>query len=135
MAKLNKMEISAIASKIVDDVNSYNQGVKTTLYKKEYEKWLANFKRTEEYKNLVKFEELSKKVAEYTKDFGWSYRVSSLKITNELLKDIFEKDHKDVLKFSPLNGDLVERDIIIAQAKNEDLESLINELTIKYKTV
>lgn len=135
MAKLNKMEISAIASKIVDDVNSYNQGVRNTLYKKEYQKWLTDFRRTEEYKNLVKFEELSKKVAEYTKDFGWSYRVSSLKVSDESLKDIFEKEHKDVLKFSPLNGELVERDIIIAQAKNEDLESLINELTSKYKIV
>ena len=132
MAKLSKMEISAIANKIAEDVITSNKQSNDTLCKEKYEVWFNKFKKTQFYKDLVQFEELSRKLSKLTCELDWSYRTGSFTLTESMIKSIFKKENKLELKPTNIDTSSIERDIIIAQAKNEDLDALIASLTEKY---
>lgn len=132
MAKLSKMEISAIAASIYDGIfksrEEYNKKVEDDAFKI----WFNSYSTTEDYKVLQKFSKLTKELARITGKLGYSYRFDGFN-TDNILKDIFRISSKVEYK-SNYNVSLnnIERDIIIAQAKNEDLDALIASLTEKY---
>lgn len=129
MAKLNKMEISAIAEQIVADVTTKVSEYNTNIRKKEFEKWLEGFKETDDYKTLKKYEKIEKDVERiYNETRGYSYNILR---TSEVLNQMFGKAVSVKTKSYP-SKQTIEREIIISQAKSEDLDELIKKLTEKY---
>lgn len=136
MAKLSKMEISAIANKIAEDVE---QGIreynKNLLSEENFSKWFEAFKKTSKYKTYLKLIEASDRFNTEFKGlkekryYGGEFNVENT--VNVDFKRIFE--FLTTTKLVPSNlYSSIERDIIIAQAKNEDLDVLIASLTEKY---
>jgi IS4 transposase len=126
--KLNKMEISAIASRIVQDVKNSNNKYNKVLEDK-YPEWLKSYKKTEEYKFISSLVSGIKKHDEKYKD-DYYLRFGTNLNFERFIKHHFSKTLKLKTKFP--NQSEVEEDLIIAQAMNKDIESLIVELTAKY---
>lgn len=135
MAKLNKMEMSAIADKIYNDikekVDNYNREIKS---ESNYKEWLKEYKKTPDYKLIFKTENTVKEFNEVFKKIenkrGYRNLSANVSDTEDILCRVFETTLN--LKELKISRESIERDIIIAQAKNEDLEALIADLTVKY---
>ena len=132
MAKLSKMEIRAIANKIIADITTANQKYNDELREKEFKVWLVRYQKTKDYKILKQYFDLQEDLFRITKNTNYNYVVSKMHSFDKLLKEVFSKDVKLSLKYILASTDNVERDIIIAQVKNADIDVLIAELTEKY---
>ena len=136
MAKLSKMEISAIANKIAEDVTKeireYNKNV---LSEENFKVWFEAFKKTSKYRTYLKLIEVSDRFNAEFKElkqkryYGGEFEVKNTVDVN--FKQVFEFLTPTKSVSSDLDSS-IERDIIIAQAKNEDLDALITSLTEKY---
>lgn len=132
MAKLSKMEISAIANKIVDDITTANQKYNDELKEKEFKVWIVKYQKTKDYKVLKQYFDLQEDLYRITKNLSYSYSLNKISKLDKLLNEIFVKDNKLQLKYVMTSKENIERDIIIAQARNVDIDALITELTEKY---
>lgn len=138
MAKLSKMEISAIASKIVDDIaNEVAEHNAKLTSQESFEKWMKTFKTTSKYKSLLALNKIKESFnkefdgVKYKGSYNGTFNVKSSIIEIDVFcKQIFAYEFK--IKEIRLSQNEIERDIIIAQAKNEDLDALIASLTEKY---
>lgn len=141
MAKLTKMEISAIASRIVEDIEKKVKEENKKLVSKEaYDKWFSEFKKTNRYKVYMKYLDALNNFntafegVKVKNTYGGFYTVSvnAYSDTASFLEGIFKQEVTIGKMPSASTQTSIERDIIIAQAKNEDIEALITELTNKY---
>ena len=132
MGKLSKMEISAIANKIADDVLKATQKYNDELRDKEFKLWLTKYQKTKDYKVVKAFYEMQEDLQRITRNLSWNYRLSEYKNFDKILREIFTQSNKLDLKYNNASVVKLEQDIIIAQAKNEDIDVLITELTEKY---
>lgn len=142
MAKLNKQEIDAVASKIYDDISApiveYNNSLKTEQNKDE---WVNKFKETPRYRKiLLMFEKINTLNAEIRKEninyklkYDTSLRTMSISCNCDI-EDIIDYEYNNSLKFKNIPvGELeIARELIIAQAMNSDLETVIKQITDKY---
>lgn len=136
MAKLNKMEISAIADKIIKDVNgsikSYNEEINSD---ENYNKWLKKFIKTSEYALIIQTIDIVKeyntlvKEARKRKRWGGSITIH-IDEEDDILKALFSNTIKE--KESNITREDLINELILSQAKNEDLDKLIKDLTEKY---
>lgn len=134
MAKLNKMEISAIASKIVGDIVKARKEQNSLKQSEEsFDSWKQKFITSKAYKSLLNLNEAKRifnlEFKGKKRKYGYAIKSEIIDVDN-ILKQVFEQDLK--LLSVDINISEIERDIIIAQAKNEDLDKLIAELTKKY---
>ena len=83
MAKLSKMEISAIANKIVDDVTTANQKYNDELREKEFKVWIVKYQKTKDYKVLKQYFDLQE-------DLYKTAHENFLKETNPIMKSIYK---------------------------------------------
>ena len=135
MAKLNKMEISAIADKIYSDIKKQKDDYNKVLKSEDsYKEWLKSFKKTSQYKLAVQTTDIAKQFNEVFGKIPKKRGYSNISMSTYTIEDICESVWEDDLELKQLSIDKsdIERDIIIAQAKNEDLDKLIKELTEKY---
>ena len=132
MGKLSKMEISAIANKIADDVLKATQKYNDELRDKEFKLWLTKYQKTKDYKVVKAFYEMQEDLQRITRNLSWNYRLSEYKNFDKILREIFTQSNKLDLKYNNASVVKLEQDIIIAQAKNADIDVLITELTEKY---
>lgn len=129
MAKLNKMEIGAIANSICEEVNKQIKEYNNSLVDKtSYEKWLKTFSKSSEYSGLVTALSV---VDSITKRYSISIYFGDKPETSA--RRIYEATNKSKKK-ELLPTSIVERDIIIGQAKDQDVDKLIKDLTKKYIT-
>lgn len=131
MAKLNKMEISAIADKIYSDIK---KKIKDSNNKVEsgFDEWFAKFKTTSDFMKIETIISYCKDISKKYKNCDIPYHISNLATYTEeaVAKGVFKKTIK--LKECNIKVEEIRNDIIIAQAKNEDLDKLIKDLTEKY---
>lgn len=131
MAKLSKMEISAIAEKIAEDARKVNNEKNRQFRETEYPKWLAKFQKTKAYKSLASYISVQNEVKELLSDQSTGLYINLLNMDTVQI-NLFNKANKEYLKNAMHSATEIERDIIIAQAKNADIDVLIAELTEKY---
>lgn len=135
MAKLNKMEISAIADKIYSDIKKQKDDYNKVLKSEDsYKEWLKSFKKTSQYKLAVQTIDIAKEFNKVFEKIPKKRGYSNISISTYTIEDICESVWEDSLELKQISIDKsdIERDIIIAQAKNEDLDKLIKDLTEKY---
>ena len=131
MAKLSKMEISAIAEKISEDSRDKNREINKIFKNTEYPKQLNKFQRTKAYKSLQTYISAQDEVKELLSGHSSGLYINILNLENVLL-NLFNREYKEQLKVIVPSTTEIERDIIIAQARNVDIDALIIELTEKY---
>lgn len=74
---------------------------------------------------------MGEKLYKITKDFDYYSRISTINF-EKLLFDLFKRDTKYNKKNNTVSRDNIEKDIIIAQARNQDIDKLIQEIILKY---
>lgn len=137
MAKLNKGEIRAIAERIYnsnkEEVKNYNEALKKGL---SFEDWKKTFILSKEYKKIEecysKVKEINFFMNKYCKS---TYRENRFFDSYENLENLFTIIYTQQLKHKSVDfnvGD-IERDLIIEQAINPDIESMIKKIENKYK--
>ena len=140
MAKLNKQELSAIAADIYEKINTpineYNELVSND---DAFKAWEVKFIKTPEGKELTSLYgdvELLKegfKKYQYVR-YGSTNPVilSTCGTLQEAKKYLFKKS----IKTKPNLGDvdLIERELIIAQAKSTSVDEMIESITRKYSS-
>jgi len=130
MAKLNKTEVYAISSKIYREIKNNVNEKNNIIHKEACDNWEKEFKETEDYKLLKEFCENSERLEELTKGLSYSNRVDKVSF-DELMCELSLKRTKSNLKSLP-DFKLIEEEIIINQAMNNDIESLVTALIEKY---
>ena len=137
MGKLNKSEIRAIAEDIVEKIKN-----STPSTQSKYEKWLKEFKTTSEYKLFESYNEAiiamenNLKVYKRIRNFnGWERDIKLDEIDiEEICMWKFIQIFPECVKQSELPSvSSIEREIIIAQAKNESVDAIIETIINKYK--
>ena len=137
MAKLNKGEIRAIAERIYnsnrEEVNNYNDALKKGL---AFEDWKETFVLSKEYKKIEecysKVKEINSFMKKYCKN---SYRENRFFDSYEDLEHVLATIYSQQFKYKSVdfNVEDIERDLIIEQAINSDIESMIKKIENKYK--
>jgi len=139
MAKLNRTEISAIAediyTKITTPIDNYNKELTSD---KAFEEWREGFCKTQEYNDLIAnlnaIENLNKFFNKY--EFT-SYNRSKVKVKVEINKDYYSLvriiwENSLQLKIYPTTIEKISQDLIIAQARNEGIDTMIESIIQKY---
>lgn len=139
MAKLNKQEISAIAEDIYEKINApineYNALVSSN---DAFKMWEITFDKSSKGKELINLYDtvdlLNEKAKKYKYSKYGSTRTLNIGIT-ENLEYVKRELFKETIKYKPNKGDisLIERELIIAQAKNTDVDAMIASILEKYK--
>ena len=139
MAKLNKQELSAIAADIYEKINNPINEYNTLVSNDDaFKAWEVKFDKTSEGRELIDLyntiELLKKSFKKYQYNRYGSNNVVSLS-TSGNLEEVKKYLFKKSIKTKPNVGDvdLIERELIIAQAKNTDVDAMIASILEKYK--
>lgn len=131
MAKLNKMEITAIAEDIISKIKVNKAPI-------SFKEWRKEYYETPEGKHingLIKQSDiLSKQLGEYNYESSWGGINKAGVNCNCTLESIalYKYNKKYPKKESPKVSDII-RELIIAQAKNTDVDAMIASILEKYK--
>lgn len=140
MGKLNKSEIRAIAEDIVEKIKA-----KSPTIDDVYKEWETVFKTTPEYDFILSCKKQLDTLEDLLKNYKKVYDLNKSSYFYNLGINSF--DVEDVIRWKFLEGylkygkkeenppsiGLIEREIIIAQAKNESVDAIIETIINKYK--
>lgn len=130
MAKLNKMEITAIAEDIISKIKVNKNPVSFKEWKKEY----YETSEAKYIEGLIKqFGILNKQLGEYQYESNWgSVSIMSATYNGSLEAVALHNYNKKYPKKElPSTNDII-RELIISQARNEDVDAIIEKMIAKY---